>query len=107
MIGFIKRLLFKKLVAIDQFGNRYYQYNNIRQVKYKGRNEPTKIPPEYLLWLHYSIDKIENKTKHNWEKERIINLTGTNGAYLPDGHILKSPFQIEKKDYIPWEPGHE
>ncbi len=107
MIGFIQRLLFKQLVATDVFGNKYYQYGKKRWVEYSGINEPTKVSPDYYLWLHHGVDKLEIVDKHIWEKERVINLTGTIGAYLPNDHILKNPFVREKKDYIPWKPEDE
>ena len=104
MIGFFKRLLLKQLIAVDKYGNRYYQNGSKRWVNYKGMKDSSKIQPEYFLWLHNSVNKIEEEQKYKWEKDRTINLTGTMGAYLPDGHVLKNPFVTRKKDYIPWNP---
>lgn len=104
MIGFFKKIFLKKLISVDKFGNSYYQQEKQRWVVYNGTDEPSKIPPQYYLWLHYSIDKLEEKQRYKWERDRISNLTGTKLAYLPDGHILKSPFALEKKDYTAWNP---
>ncbi len=105
MIGFLKRLFFRKLVVIDKFGNRYYQCGDLRWVEYKGNSEPNKIPPDLYLWLSHSIEEFEvTNSSYSWERDRIPNLTGTAYAYLPQGHILKNPFREKEKDYIAWEP---
>lgn len=107
-MGFFKKLIFKKLVATDKFGNRYYQQGKNRWIVYKGLSEPSKIPAQYYLWLHHSVDCIErNEDQYHWQRDRVPNLTGTNGAYLPAGHMLKNPFSEEHKNYKAWEPGHE
>ena len=75
-----------KLVGTDKHGNSYYSLNGRRSVEYSGIAEPTKVSPEWHLWLHYTTD---NTPKNMAEKdsrfsfERKPNLTGTIHSYLP------------------------
>ncbi len=104
-----------KHVGTDQFGNRYYTQRSApdkgrakRWVIYKGLAEPSKVPPLWHGWLHYSTDALPDK-KHkayDWEKEYIPNLTGTAGAYVPPGHIRRGAERDRSaSDYEAWTPG--
>ncbi len=53
-------------VGEDEFGNRYYEAKDNsdsydarkrRWVIYKGYAEPTKIPPDWHGWMHYTFDE--------------------------------------------------
>lgn len=106
--------LFGKFVGHDQFGNRYYvgkkpaADGRIRRwVMYNGLAEASKVPPEWHGWLHYMSDTLPEATPKNykWQKPHMQNLTGTDLAYLPSGHITKGG--VRKKatgDYTAWQP---
>lgn len=103
-------------VGTDAFGNRYFIEKKIRSgqrtrrwVMYKGVAEPSKVPPMWNAWLHYTVDQLptELSTPHYaWEKEHVPNLSGTAGAYLPPGHIrMGSDRASTVADYQAWTPG--
>lgn len=104
-----------KLVGNDPFSNRYYTEKKVpkgrrarRWVVYKGRAEPSKVPPEWHGWLHYTHDAPpqERHIRHYaWEKPHLPNLTGTTEAYVPPGHLLRGGRRSETtSDYEAWEP---
>ena len=100
-----------KKVGQDEFGNTYFTHkklgNKKRWVIYKGIAEASKIPAIWHLWLHYTSDKIpdDNKVSYEWQKTHIPNLTGTDLAYLPKGHVTNNT-QRQKtgSDYQAWKP---
>lgn len=113
--------IFGKYVGQDPFGNKYYcsskklgkyvgRYNKERRwVIYKGKAEASKIPPYWHGWIHYNTDEIptekDMKKKYKWQKQPLPNLTGTNYAYLPNGHKEKEGIRDKAMgDYIPWNP---
>jgi NADH:ubiquinone oxidoreductase subunit len=89
----------RKLVGKDELGNEYYQNGNKRFIKYKGMTDPTTIPTNWYLWLHYSIDRVL-KNENKWEEPRIKNNTGSMLSYNP---------RIQSKyiTYKPWNPDGE
>lgn len=104
-------LFFGKRIGKDQFGNVYYQNRSPdengkyrRWVVYKGIAEPSKVPPEWHGWLHYTTDIIP-KQRYGWQKDHVPNLTGTDLAYFPPGHI-KGEGKRRKAtgDYEAWRP---
>ncbi|NDF12322.1 MAG: NADH:ubiquinone oxidoreductase subunit NDUFA12 [Proteobacteria bacterium] len=114
-------LLQGSLVGSDEFGNRYYRNrggagrfvgnkgHERRWVVYKGAAEPSTIPPYWHGWLHYSTNEIPTEQDkipaYKWEKKHQPNLTGTNNAYLPDGHPLKGGRRAKATgDYKAWNP---
>ena len=102
-----------KFVGEDAFGNRYFTEKKTgknrrakRWVLYKGMAEPSKVPAEWHGWLHYTFDVPPTQTPpahHEWEKTHIPNLTGTAGAYLPEGFAGGKPAQTTA-DYQAWTP---
>ena len=105
-----------KHVGTDDFGNRYFTAKKTRKgertrrwVMYKGVAEPTKVPPMWNGWLHYTFDQLPtemNIPAYAWQKEHVPNLTGTAGAYLPPGHIrMGTERAATVADYKPWTPG--
>jgi NADH:ubiquinone oxidoreductase subunit len=112
--------IFGKKVGEDEFGNKYYKTsafsNNIgrygkerRLVIFKGKAEASKIPPYWHGWIHYSIDDVPSeinfKKRYSWQKTHLPNLTGTDHAYLPKGHIKKGGNRDKATgDYQPWQP---
>lgn len=103
-----------KLIGTDEFGNRYYEstrgprhwLRRKRWVIYHGLAEPSKVPPQWHGWLHYTLDAPLNTSKrYPWQKEHLPNLTGTLGRYLPQGHVLKGGQRARAAaDYKPWTP---
>lgn len=102
-------------VGVDQFGNRYFQEKKTpkhrrrnRWVMYQGKAEPSKVPAEWHGWLHYTHDTPPSEQTvphHKWEKSHLPNLTGTQGAYVPPGHILKGGVHAPTTaDYEAWKP---
>ncbi len=108
-------LLKGKHVGTDPFGNRYYVERSPekgartrRWVVYRGLAEPSKVPPMWHGWLHYTLPDPpkENAVKHyDWEKGHVPNLTGTAGAYLPPGHLKRGGYRDSStSDYEAWIP---
>lgn len=103
-------------VGKDEFGNEYFQERKKpknrrrkRWVMYKGTPEPSKVPPHWHGWLHYTTDNapVEGASikRYDWQKEHLPNLTGTSARYLPDGHILKGGKRAKNvADYVAWKP---
>lgn len=96
-------------VGTDQFGNRYFREKggDRRWVLYKGEAEASKVPPEWHLWLHKTVDAIPGKDAHHkpWEQPHLPNLTGTTYAYRPAGHPSQSGQRPHATgDYEPWTP---
>lgn len=103
-------------VGEDVFGNVYYRgkprsgYKRERRwVIYKGAPEATKVPPEWHGWLHHQTDVIPGETdltfRRPWQKPHKPNMTGTNRAYRPPGHILEGGKREQAVgDYEPWTP---
>ncbi len=102
-------------VGEDGFGNKYYKakprkgYKRERRwVMYKGTPEASKVPPEWHGWLHYQTDVIpseEQSFRRPWQKPHHQNLTGTNQAYRPPGHVLQGGERDKATgDYEAWTP---
>jgi NADH:ubiquinone oxidoreductase subunit len=104
-----------KSVGEDEFGNRYFEAKSApagqkpkRWVMYKGEAEPSKVPPYWHGWLHYTTDNVpteEDVKRYQWQKQHLPNLTGTEFAYLPSGHAKKGGQRTATAaDYTPWVP---
>lgn len=104
-----------ELVGKDVFGNKYYRgkaragYKRERRwVMYKGAPEASAVPPEWHGWLHYQSDEVPNVGKsfrRSWQKPHQPNMTGTNKAYRPPGHILQDGEHGKVTgDYEAWSP---
>ena len=102
-------------VGSDDQGNRYFQSRKTpkgeagrRWVLYKGYPEPTKIPALWYSWMHRLTDEIpqgKKSMRYAWEKPHKPNLSGSNLAYAPPGHILKGGERYDvESDYQPWQP---
>lgn len=115
------RWFYGEFVGSDEFGNRYYRSKKKegehvgrrgverRWVEYKGQPEPSKVPPYWHGWLHYITDAVpsdkDQRKGHKWEKPHLPNLTGTDNAYRPQGHILKGGKRAKATgDYQAWKP---
>jgi NADH:ubiquinone oxidoreductase subunit len=75
-------------------------------VLYKGLPEPSKVPPNWHGWLHYTLDApLPETPSHPWVKPPLPNLTGTKEAYLPQGHVARTGEHAATiADYQPWTP---
>lgn len=107
-------------VGTDQFGNRYYRRKGKthgtssvadkrkaekRWVIYNGKAEPTKIPPEWHGWMHYTHDAPQTGKRYDWQKPHLPNLTGTVNAYVPPGHLIRGGHRSPTtSDYEAWKP---
>lgn len=97
-------------VGADEFGNRYYEdriatgSKKKRWVIYKGLAEPSKVPPSWHGWLHYTTDEILDKT-YEWQKPYTPNATATANAHFPAGHKKKGGVRNKvSADYEAWKP---
>ena len=105
-------LLRGNLIGNDEFGNRYYEDKKTdsnsgrkkRWVMYNGIAEPSKVPPQWHAWLHYTVDEVL-KDRKPWQQDYTPNLTGTKNAYFPAGDKRSAG---ERKhatgDYQSWNP---
>jgi len=97
-------------VGADDQGNAYYSSKDgvRRWVIYKGEAEASRVPPEWHRWLHYTTDVPPSERApvvKPWEKPHQPNLSGTSGAYFPQGS-LHNPAERAKGtgDYEAWRP---
>ncbi|MDR2832063.1 MAG: NADH-ubiquinone oxidoreductase subunit NDUFA12 family protein [Rickettsiales bacterium] len=85
----IKRLLRRegKFVGRDENENSYYESSKgKRWVIYNNVSEPTTVPPEWHIWLHYTDNVVPVNNKKRKVKH-IPNLTGTKDAYYPNQKV--------------------
>ena len=98
----IKTLFFGKLVGKDKYGNKYYKNKkDQRWVIYSKSIEATKIPNNWYLWMHHTIDKIpsDKDSKFSWQKKHLGNQTGTINSFKP----VKIRKNSLKKKYETWK----
>ena len=102
-------------VGTDSQGNTYYRGKRTargarekRWVVYDGRVEASRVPPAWHSWLHHTTDDIPEDDvgrRWDWQKEHQPNMTGTDQAYSPPGHVLKGGQRAPATgDYEPWQP---
>lgn len=109
-------LLHGKEVGRDDAGNRYFEERGSprasqggrvrkkRWVLFSGEPEPTKVPPEWHIWLHYTSDKpLSGGDRFAWQKAHVANATGTTDAWLPPSLKGKSR-PPATGDYQAWKP---
>lgn len=105
-----------KLVGKDAYGNLYYEARaektatgqKKRWVIYQGMPEPSKVPPHWHGWLHYTTDNLPAEAQakpYSWVQEPQQNMTGTKLAYVPAGHASRGGERSKTvADYEPWKP---
>ena len=115
-INFVTLVSGAKRVGTDSLGNKYYRakprygYKRERRwVIYKGAPEASNVPPEWHGWLHYQTDVVPDGSapsfRRSWQKPHQPNLTGTNKAYRPPGHLLEGGKRDKATgDYEAWTP---
>jgi len=95
-------------VGTDSFGNRYYQTKGgvRRWVLYNGTVEGSRVPAEWHCWMHHTSDvPPAEMTKKSWEKDFLPNLSGTEGAYHPEGSLARGGVHAPATgDYESWRP---
>ena len=88
------------------------QKNSLRKerrwVVYKGEPDASKIPPEWHAWMHHTVTKppaAKNPLRRKWQIPYQPNMTGTDKAYLPEGHTLRGGKRAAATgDYEAWTP---
>lgn len=101
-------------VGRDGFGNIYYTGapgpDGVprRWVIYNGPPEASRIPPEWYLWLHKTIDTTPAEAPLKarvWEKPWTPNATGTPAAHAPSGALSSTGTRARAiGDYEAWTP---
>ena len=115
LVTLITLKLTAQKIGTDRFGNRYYEERRARRgkparryVRYNGIAEASKVPADWHGWLHHTEALPPPEAgyeKHEWQKEHQPNVTGTNNAYRPQGHMLKGGKRKPATgDYEPWNP---
>jgi len=116
MATLLQTYLFGVEVGRDSFGNRYFlergkprapnggRVSQKRWVLYVGEPEPTKVPPEWHSWLHYTTDvPLPETDRKPWQKPHLMNKTGTPEAWMPPA--LKGEGRPKATgDYEAWIP---
>ena len=95
-----------RLVAEDQYKNRYYSNKNDsrRWVVYYGEIDASKVTPEWNNWLRFtSTEKPGNVAQCDWQIEHKQNQTGTSNSYSPQTIFDKTNLK-KKIDYDKWSP---
>lgn len=108
-----------QLVGTDEFGNRYYRAvlakaidpsmgPERRWVVYNGEAEISRVPPGWRGWLNYTHrtpPTEQGYVPREWEKSHVPNLTGTPGAYRPQGSTNAAGERpAATGDYVAWSP---
>lgn len=98
----------------DALGNVYYEGRKDtaghprRWVIYQGANDASRVPPEWVAWLHRQVDDVPELSmppQRAWQKPAIANLTGTPLAYRPAGAMEKGGQRAAATgDYEAWTP---
>lgn len=99
-------------VGRDAHGNIYYVAMTGRRqrrwVMYNGEPEASRIPPEWHLWLHKTVDTTPDEAPLKarvWEKPWVPNLTGTPAAHRPSGSLAVTAARARTTgDYEAWSP---
>ena len=96
-------------VGEDSQGNVFYRTRDDakRWVIYNGEAEASRVDPEWHGWLHHQSNDIPSKEgfRRKWQKPHQANMTGTNQAYRPPGHVLEGGNRDKATgDYEAWKP---
>lgn len=99
-------------VGRDEQGNVYYRQGvgkaQRRWVIYNGVPEASRIPPDWHLWMHKTIDVPPSEqplAPRIWEKPWSPNPTGTPAAVMPSGALARGGQRAKATgDYRAWTP---
>lgn len=110
-LGMRLKTIFKgRYVGSDEAGNRYFidRKTDRRWVLYNGPAEASAIPPGWHGWMHHRVDtppSEEHYQPRTWQTPHKPNLTGTAGAYRPEGSLLNAGERPRVTgDYDAWSP---
>lgn len=97
-------------VGTDEQGNRYYKTRDDKRrwVVFNGEAEASRVPPDWHGWLHhtYAEPPTSAPLAHKpWEQPHRPNLTGSAGAYAPQGSLRRGAGD-PPADYEAWVPGN-
>lgn len=95
-------------IGEDAQGNTFYATKDgkRRWVIYRGEAEASRVSPDWHGWLHHTWNEppTEVPLQHRaWEKPHLPNMTGTVGAYHPEGSIYRAE-PATRRDYDAWQP---
>ena len=102
--------LYGRKVGSDNFGNRYFENRSgsRRWVIYNGTVEASRVPADWHGWLHHTFKEPPTRAAFkvkSWEKEHLPNMSGTEGAYRPEGSLAARGLRAPATgDYEAWEP---
>jgi NADH:ubiquinone oxidoreductase subunit len=101
-------------VGADAVGNRYFierrpgasRARVRRWVLYPAVADPSSVPAEWHMWLHYTADApLTDRPRHGWQRPHLANATGTAAAYRPPGHDYAGGKRAKADgDYESWVP---
>lgn len=104
-------------VGEDEFGNRYFEAKDVshsydgrkrRWVLYNGYAEASKVPPDWHVWLHYTVDEPPTEAAlplQRFHKAHLPNMSGTPFAYRPAGSMAGGGERNSAiGDYQAWSP---
>jgi NADH:ubiquinone oxidoreductase subunit len=101
-------------VGADAVGNRYFTEHRPsprrarvrRWVIYPAVADPSSVPAEWHMWLHYTTDApLTDRPRRDWQKPHLANATGTAAAYRPPGHDYAGGQRAKADgDYESWIP---
>ncbi len=105
-------------VGEDEQGNRYFEERKPsldarkrRYVLYNGLAEPSRVPPDWHAWTHYTVDDpptLAPLKRQSWERPHQPNMTGTVRAYRPKGSLARGGKRAAATgDYQAWKPGDD
>jgi NADH:ubiquinone oxidoreductase subunit len=106
-------MFYGDFVGSDEFGNKYYvdkrtkgQHRERRWVIYQGAAEASKVPADWHAWLHRTNGPLPTEERRPvWQQPHQPNLTGTDLAYRPPGHVLAGGHRPKSTgDYQAWTP---
>ena len=107
---------FGREVGQDAAGNVYFASKigakgvERRWVMYNGVPEASRVPPEWHMWLHRTVDTTPDERPMRprvWEKPWVPNLTGTPQAHAPSGSLSMTASGTRARatgDYEAWSP---
>src|SRR6202012_3012703 len=94
----------------EDLGTLCYQTKGLsrRWVVYNGTVKASRVPPDWHGWLHHTYAEPPTKAPlktRSWETPHPPNLTGTGGAYRPDGSLSRGGARPPATgDYQAWKP---
>ncbi|MFN7400088.1 MAG: NADH-ubiquinone oxidoreductase subunit NDUFA12 family protein [Sandaracinobacter sp.] len=96
-------------VGRDADGNIYYEGKGRRWVIYATDNDPSRVPPEWHLWLKHTRAATPTDVPlpvKAWERPWRPNPTGTDVAEVPPGALSAGGRRATSAaDYRAWTPG--